>query len=288
MIRRNLMKNNVKEIDVGIPPVEQNRTCGIIMPISAIDGCPADHWSDVKAIIQEAIDSISSPKFVAKLVSEADDVGIIQKRIVQGVYASDVVVCDVSGKNANVMFELGLRLAFDKPTIIIKDENTDYSFDTSVIEHLAYPRDLRFSRVVAFKKQLAEKVLATHLAAQANPEHSTFLRSFGTFKVSHLEEKEASGEQVMLEMLSEIQREIAQFRRSQTPRSRLGQVDGVASIVGALVELKLKNPDLVLEPTDEMVERILDFKNVVARDYETKKSFIDALAQACNVANALQ
>jgi hypothetical protein len=34
-------------------------------------------------------------------------------------------LCDVSGKNANVMFELGLRLAFDNPTIIIKDDKTE-------------------------------------------------------------------------------------------------------------------------------------------------------------------
>jgi len=42
-----------------------------------------------------------------------------------------MIVCDISGRNPNVMFELGLRLAFDKPAIIIKDEITPYSFDTS-------------------------------------------------------------------------------------------------------------------------------------------------------------
>ncbi|WP_353118770.1 hypothetical protein [Myroides odoratus] len=52
------------------------------------------------------------------------------------IYNDEIVVCDVSSKNPNVMFELGLRLAFDKPTIIIKDEKTGYSFDTGVIEHL--------------------------------------------------------------------------------------------------------------------------------------------------------
>jgi hypothetical protein len=53
----------------------------------------------------------------------------------------------VSGKNPNVMFELGIRLAFDKATIIIKDDKTDYSFDTSVIQHIPYPRDLRHNQI---------------------------------------------------------------------------------------------------------------------------------------------
>src|SRR5205085_7366313 len=122
--------------------------CGIIMPISALDGYPSEHWLEVKQILLDVIDSIG---FVGNLVSDAEETSIIQKTIVQNVYNNDIVVCDVSGKNPNVMFELGMRLAFDKATIIIKDDITDYSFDTSPIEHLTYRRDLRFSSIVSFK-----------------------------------------------------------------------------------------------------------------------------------------
>ena len=76
------------------------------MPISAIDGCSAEHWSDVKSILTETIEGIGQPKFTVKLVSDADEVGVIQKTIIQNIYSSDVVVCDVSGKNPNVMFKL--------------------------------------------------------------------------------------------------------------------------------------------------------------------------------------
>jgi hypothetical protein len=75
-----------------------NLSCGIIMPISPIDGCTAEHWAEVKEIIKDAVESIMEPKFTAKLVSDADDIGVIQKRIVQGVYNSDIIVCDVSAK----------------------------------------------------------------------------------------------------------------------------------------------------------------------------------------------
>lgn len=190
--------------------------CGIVMPISAIDGCTGDHWAEVKAIIADAVERIEAPRFTARLVSDADDVGVIQKRIVQGVYGADVVVCDVSGKNPNVMFELGMRLAFDKPTVIIKDDKTDYAFDTGVIEHITYPRDLRFQRIVEFKQLLAQKVLATHTASLQDPNHSTFLKNFGTFKVAQLTEKEASAEQVILDTLVDLQREVGALRRFST------------------------------------------------------------------------
>src|SRR5688500_38836 len=88
------------------PPQQQ---CGLVMPISAIDGCTEQHWAEVKAILVDAIESVGVS---ACLVSESDDVGIIQKRIIRNLYENPIVVCDVSGKNPNVMFELGIRLAF--------------------------------------------------------------------------------------------------------------------------------------------------------------------------------
>ncbi len=69
------------------------------------------------------------------------------------------------------MFELGLRLAFDNPTVIVKDDKTDYSFDAGVIENIPYPRDLRFTKIVEFKKKLAEKVSNTFKASVEDPKH---------------------------------------------------------------------------------------------------------------------
>jgi nucleoside 2-deoxyribosyltransferase len=205
---------NKKQEEPTSSSVQEPLQCGIVMPISAIDGCSAEHWSEVKAIITDAMECIETPRFAARLVSDADDVGVIQKRIVQGVYSADVIVCDVSGKNPNVMFELGMRLAFDKPTVIIKDDKTDYTFDTGVIEHITYPRDLRFQRIVEFKQLLAQKVLATYNASLRDPDHSTFLKNFGTFKIAHLSEKEASAEQIILDAIGELQREVGSLRRN--------------------------------------------------------------------------
>ncbi|MGA8027696.1 MAG: hypothetical protein WB992_11165 [Bryobacteraceae bacterium] len=188
-----MKKSNGSETD---QPKEA--TCGIVMPVSALDGVPAEHWTDVQAIIKETVHMIEEPKFTARLVSDSDEIGVIQKRIVQSLYNSNIIVCDVSGKNPNVMFELGLRLAFDKPTLIVKDDKTDYSFDTGIIEHIPYPRDLRFSRIIEFKRRLAEKIVTTYKASQSDPGHSPFLKNFGQFKVASLNETEVSAEKAIL------------------------------------------------------------------------------------------
>lgn len=205
------------------PPQQRGLQCGIVMPISAIDGCSAEHWAEVKSIIFESIDSIKDFRFEKRLVSDADEIGIIQKRIVQNLYNADIVVCDVSCKNPNVMFELGMRLAFDKPTVIIKDDKTDYSFDTGIIEHLNYPRDLRFARIVDFKINLAEKIENTYQHYSKDDSQSPFLKNFGTFQVSKLQETTVTSDAAIMSMLSEMQSDMIRLRRaversSQTSR----------------------------------------------------------------------
>lgn len=187
--------------------------CGIVMPISSIEGLSAEHWSEVLSILEE---TILSAGFKPNLVSEADDSGVIQKRIIQNLYSNEIVVCDVSAKNPNVMFELGVRLAFDKPTIIIKDNHTNYSFDTSPIEHVSYPRDLRFNKIIEFKKILAHKVKSTYRKSQEDEEYSTFLKHFGEYKVTKLAEKSITSDKYVLETLDELTKEIRYLRRSQS------------------------------------------------------------------------
>ena len=202
-------KTKLESNDMTNPNIKTEKAnCGIVMPISAHDGCPAEHWAEVKNILTEAIASIETPEFSIKLVSDADDIGIIQKRIIQNIYTSDIIVCDVSGKNPNVMFELGMRLAFDKPVVLVKDDKTDYSFDTSIIEHITYPRDLRFTHIVDFKNKLAVKIIGTYNKAISEPDQSPFLKNFGRFTVANLDETTVSSDRLLLDLVEEVRSDV--------------------------------------------------------------------------------
>lgn len=244
-------------------------TCGIVMPISPIDGCNAEHWSEVLSILKE---SICDAEFIPKLVSDADDSGIIQNRIVQNLYKSDIVVCDVSAKNPNVMFELGLRLAFDKPTIIVKDDKTDYSFDTSIIEHLLYPRELRFSKINKFKQDLTDKIQATHEAAQKEG-YTTFLKHFGEFKVAKLEQKEVGFNDYVLKKLNNIEQTLSQPNYSNEKRfARTNMLKGPnyrRITVGEVVEL-LESFEKDQNIDSNQLAHSPDLLNTFAREYIRK------------------
>jgi len=185
-------------------------------------------------ILTEAIEEAG---FRANIVSNADDSGIIHKRIIQNLYDNPIVVCDVSGKNPNAMFELGMRLAFDKPTIIVKDDKTNYSFDTSQIEHLPCPRDLRFSKIVEFKQKLTDKIVATFNASCNNDNYTTFLKHFGEFTVAKLDKKEVSGQDFILEEMRNIRQGITQIEiQKQNVR-----IPSDLNYDGAVIDLCLKD-----------------------------------------------
>ena len=171
-----------------------------------------------KKYFQESMEEDAG--FEPNLVSNADDVGVIQKRIIQNLYDNEVIVCDVSGKNPNVMFELGIRLAFDKPTIIVKDDKTSYSFDTSAIEHLDYPRDLRFAKIIEFKEKLADKIRATVDRAAKDPNYTTFLKHFGDFTAVKIDKKEVTAQEYVLEEIRGLRAEV---RGLQTARAAIAK-----------------------------------------------------------------
>lgn len=248
---------------------EEKLQCGIVMPISTIDGCTEAHWSDVMEIINEAVEDAG---FEGELVSNADDVGIIHKRIIQNLYENPIVVCDISGKNPNVMFELGMRLAFDKPTIIIKDDKTAHSFDTSAIEHIEYPRDLRFTKVVEFKKKLADKLRATYKKSQDDPNYTTFLKHFGEFKVAKIDQKEVSGQEFIIEELKSMRRSINRLDRMGRSKYEFERYLGESDIDICLGDVSASKRDEAIEflmkhpavKNAGMVERGEDHYHLVA------------------------
>jgi hypothetical protein len=184
--------------------------CGVVRPISSMDGYSTKHWIDVSLILDEAI---SAAGFKPRLVSDADGVGIIHGRIVKNLYQDPIVVCDISGKNPNVMLELGIRLAFDLPVVVVKDDETDYSFDTSPIEHVTYPKSLRFGEIVEFKSKLAIKLRRT-LESIGDPEYKSFLQHFGPIKVAEIGKEAVPGVEILLDEVREMRKEFSRSMAS--------------------------------------------------------------------------
>jgi hypothetical protein len=236
--------------------IAKDKRCGIIMPISSHPDYSQDHWKDVLSIISEAI---NETQFKPNLVSDDEAIGLIHERIVTNIYNNEMVVCDVSSKNPNVMFELGLRLAFDKPVIIIKDDKTSYTFDTGVIEHISYPSSLRFGDIVSFKKDLTRRIEATYKKAIETTNYSPFLKGFGKKIVpAKIQGEEVSETKFLIDQIYGLKDEMKRLRydlRNNDSQLNLASLNDLSNSYRSLLsryfrELMNKKTTKVISRTD--------------------------------------
>ncbi|TKI44842.1 RNA helicase [Lysinibacillus tabacifolii] len=243
----------------------QTLKVGLIMPISNTEGYPLGHWAEVRKIIEEALLDIDDYKCKVSMVSEAEDVTLIQKNIIQRIYEDDIVIVDVSSKNPNVMFELGVRFAFDKAFILLKDDDTDYSFDISSIHHINYPKDLRYKDIVEVKEQLKTKLIATF--KKSKNEESMYLKDFGTYQVSNLESTELPYKEYMEKMFTDIKKDIRNIKLSENQVKNRGYLleNRVLNLVQEYIEL---NPNV---DTTKFYKKDHEIQSIIRNDKEVSK-----------------
>jgi hypothetical protein len=90
----------------------------------------------------------------------------ILRTIVQGLETADLVVADISGKNANVFYELGLAHAMKKPVVMLARTSNDLVFDVKNYKAIIYG-DIAFARPARLKDQLTEQLSPVLIAAKS-------------------------------------------------------------------------------------------------------------------------
>lgn len=84
---------------------------------------------------------------------------IIQSTIVNDILNADLVLADLTDHNPNVLFELGLRIAIDKPVVIVKAEGTEKVFDVdNLMRYFQYSPKLWKSTIETDVPKLAEHI----------------------------------------------------------------------------------------------------------------------------------
>lgn len=141
-------------------------TCFVIMPIAETHGYEANHFDRVyKHIIQPAC---VKADFKAIRADEISNTNFIVLDILRRIVESDIAICDLSSRNPNVMYELGLRQAFNKKTVLIKDEKTINPFDVQGFRYCSYDSSLRIDNAFENVNSIAKALTSTHNADESD------------------------------------------------------------------------------------------------------------------------
>lgn len=172
------------------------------MPLKKLSDYKEGHFKAIRKMIIDAAKASEKYDFSVDMVSNAKHTTTIQKSIVQNLANNDIVVVDVSSKNPNVLFELGMRLTFDKPTVIIQDDSESFEFDYGSIEHLVYPREYDYISMQDFQNDLTEKIQNTmDRAIEEGDKYSQYLRQYGDYTMAEIPDNNLGNIQEAIEAL---------------------------------------------------------------------------------------
>ncbi len=197
---------------------KENKDCFVIMPISDVDGYEPGHFDRVyEDIIKPALYETG---FSPQRADEEKQSNLIQLDILNKLIEAPIAICDLSTRNPNVLFELGIRQAFDKPVVLIQEKGTQRIFDISPLRYLEYSKEMRYHEVVCVQKELREMVLATAKTPKNGVNSIVRLLSIGR-PASVPQIDSSMRETLAFEMLSAQVREIKQMMDSVISTQRL-------------------------------------------------------------------
>jgi len=145
---------------IGQPKRKTGQVCFVIMPFNERSSLYS------KGFFTEVLNSLIIPAATEAgfEVRTANRQGteIIHSTIVNEVMEADLAICDLTEHNPNVLFELGMRLANEKPVALIHAEGTDRVFDVdNVLRVLPYSPNLWRTTLEKDIPSLREHVTAT-------------------------------------------------------------------------------------------------------------------------------
>jgi hypothetical protein len=139
------------------------RKCFVVMPFG--ERGTEKHrrfWNVYEYLIKEALTPLG---YTCERGDEIPDSGVVPDQIKDALRDADLVVADLTDRNPNVMYEVGVRHALRKPIVLIAQDVRGLPFDVSHYRTIAYqPDDLESS--AQFRKRLVEQVLAISGAVQ--------------------------------------------------------------------------------------------------------------------------
>lgn len=180
------------------------KICFVIMPIGEYDSLVYEHYLEVYEDL--FVPAIRAAGFEPKRADEETACNVIQCDIIDNIINADMALCDLSGKNPNVLYELGIRQAFDLPVVLVQEQGTSRIFDINIIRTIDYDKNMNNRRL---KKDMESITNAIKKTSNSNNGINSVIKFLNIEK--RLTEKEISDKEsvdVLLNVLLDKVRDI--------------------------------------------------------------------------------
>jgi hypothetical protein len=151
----------LKKLGSGVAVKKSGASCFVMQPFAP------PHGDYFEKIFKPAIEKAG----LRPVRADADifGTGKIIDQIWRGIRSATVLVAELTTRNANVLYELGLAHALNKPVVLISSNQQDVPFDLNHIRVIYYDVTDPF-----WGQKLIDKVAENILSALKNPEEAIF------------------------------------------------------------------------------------------------------------------
>lgn len=227
---------------------EKKEKCFVIMPISDQGDYTTGHFAKVyEQIIKPSIEEAG---YEAYRVDENNICDSIIGKIFDAIQECPMAVCDLSNRNPNVLYELGLRQAYDKPVVLIQDDKTDKIFDVSGISTVFYKSARLYEDVIEARIKIKEAILSTKEGK------TNTLAKVMKVNAADFSKVEVSQDDKTNVILGKIYNEIMGLKNKQQVDYTLdkAELNGNDTFKGTILEMLVKYEDL--KKGNEFIEKV--------------------------------
>lgn len=203
--------------------------CFVVMPIADSDGYTPGHFKHVyHDIIAPACGAAG---FRPVRADDVKQTNLIHLDILQKLLDSPMCLCDLSTRNPNVLFELALRQAFDKPVALIQEVGTKPIFDIAPLRYTDYRKERIYHEVIEDQAKVSESLKDTFDAFQKGKGINSIVRLLSLSQPAQLSEPGEMERQSDLQslLLAEIEQMRGEFRSAVRTMQMATAVDESSS-----------------------------------------------------------
>lgn len=192
-------------------PIINKKKCFAIMPIADHEDYETGHFSRVyNHLIKPACEKAG---FSAIRADDAKASHMIMFDILKNIIECDMAICDLSSKNANVFYELGLRQAFNKKTILITDGRTNTPFDITGFRYVKYSHTLRIDSVESDIDEIKAMLTETDAAPEEDVNSIVKLLKIQPAEIKNIQLTQQ--DTIIFEMIKRLDEKMTRIENSQ-------------------------------------------------------------------------
>lgn len=206
--------------------------CFVIMPISDPDGYEAGHFRRVyEDLFVPACDKAG---YAAVRADQVRQTNLIHLDVLQKIINSPMALCDLSSRNPNVLFELGLRQAFDKPVVLVQEIGTPAIFDINPLRYTNYRKEMSYRQVIEDQQEISAAVKATKEDIGNSKSINSIVKLLSLTQPASLSnisegDKDSAFLHVIMNEIGNLRAEIKNTRRSSREASKIQIGEGPLS-----------------------------------------------------------